>query len=153
MASTGPCIAAGKASPAAQELPASQRGRSPADKVRALARKAPRPGGKACRRLRNSPYAAEKGAAGTANGAPFGGAVACHVRPGYQACTFSAGVGKPRPCATSRGAPSADSPAAARLPRLVARGYPAAVPGRMTVRTPFLRRIGAQRKTQSVINS
>ena len=51
-----------------------------------------------------------------------------HVGPGYQACTFTAGQVFP-----AIGVP----PATARLPRLVARGYLADVPGRLPSVTSF----------------
>jgi hypothetical protein len=66
--------------------------------------------------------------------------LARHVRPGYQACTFVAG--QLTPAGAPAGARCRGSPPAARLPRLVARGYPAAVPD-VTVREFFLRRIRA----------
>jgi hypothetical protein len=67
----------------------------------------------------------------TANGAPVPGAPSHgHVRPGYQACTFTAVVGRrwSAPLQLWRSC-GHYSPATARLPRLVARGYPASVYG------------------------
>jgi hypothetical protein len=67
----------------------------------------------------------------TANGAPLPGAPSHgHVRPGYQACTLTAVVGRrwSTPLQPWRSC-GHYSPATARLPRLVARGYPASVYG------------------------
>jgi hypothetical protein len=77
------------------------------------------------------------------------GAVARHVEPGYQACTLTAGVGRMRSAPPSLWR-SCDhySPALARLPRLVARGYPAAVYG-PAVRDSFLLGCGAVAKPRA----
>src|SRR5215469_1900978 len=66
------------------------------------------------------------------------GAVVRHVKPGYQACTLTAVVGRIRSAPPSLWRTCDHySPATARLPRLVARGYPAAVYG-PAVRDSFL---------------
>jgi hypothetical protein len=59
-----------------------------------------------------------------------------HGSPGYQACTLTAVAGDLWPAPRLSVAQSLShlvSPATARLPRLVARGYPAAVYGRLSV--------------------
>src|SRR5580704_3509783 len=74
-----------------------------------------------------------------ANGAPVGAPSPGHVEPGYQACTFTAVVGGrwSAPRSSIWRSCGHYSPATARLPRLVARGYPAAVYG-PAVRDSFL---------------
>jgi len=52
-----------------------------------------------------------------------------HFSPGYQACTLTAVVGGQCLRPSYRRLGGYRSPATARLPRLVARGYPAAVSG------------------------
>jgi len=83
------------------------------------------------------------------NGAPWLGRRRQTRRPGYQACTLSAVVGRIRSAPPSLWR-SCDrySPAPARLPRLVARGYPAAVYG-PAVRDSFLLGRGAVAKPRA----
>jgi len=78
---------------------------------------------------------------GTMRTAPLGGAVAWHVNPGYQACTYT--------CRAVH--PAGDrywfSPAGQSVPRLASRGW-SRVGARLpcpdaSVRDTFLRRIGA----------
>jgi len=68
-------------------------------------------------------------------------------------CETTSGLATKRAPSLSARPAATVLPGLTRLPRLVARGYPAAVPGRVNVRSMFLRRNRQRAKTWRVINS
>src|SRR5262245_40001922 len=93
------------------------------------------------RQARNPTPVAAAGAAGYTRTAPPRGAVAWPVRPGYHAGHYPGRAVHPARAPVSSTRPDGQSMPRLRLPRLVARGCPVAMPGRF-VRDTFLRRIG-----------